>query len=242
MYIRSVYVFLIVLLVFSGCKQDDMTDPDCTVGTSCDDSDADTYNDVYDADCNCAGTLNMFTDDRDGQSYQTLKIGTQTWMAENLNYDTGNSWCFDNNSSNCNTYGRLYDWNTAINACPAGWHLPSDNEWKTLEIFLGMSQAETDVSGWRGTDEGGKMKEAGVAHWISPNTGATNSSGFSGLPGSSYGFIGYFGTLGLNWGWWSATETSPADAWYRDLKYDNAFIGRFSTGKGNGFSVRCIRD
>jgi hypothetical protein len=102
----------------------------------------------------------------DGENnYAVVTIGDQTWMAENLNYETSDSWGFFNNGSNCDVYGRLYTWDAAMSACPSGWHLPSDNEWKTLEMFLGMSQSEADDTGWRGSDEGGKLKETGTTHW-----------------------------------------------------------------------------
>ena len=145
--------------------------------------------------------------DIDGNTYQTVKIGDQWWMAENLkvtcyrngdaipNITDGTTWAslstgayceYNNDINNVATYGRLYNWYAVTdsrNIAPAGWHVPSDAEWKQLEMYLGMSQSEADATGWRGTDEGGKLKEVGTMHWNSPNTGATNESGFTALPG-----------------------------------------------------------
>jgi len=175
----------------------------------------------------------QFIDIRNGKAYNTIHIGTQCWMKENMNYQTGNSWCY-NNSANCETYGRLYDWQTALGVCPSGWHLPADDEWTILTTFLGGE----DFSG-------GKMKETGFTHWESPNTGATNESGFTALPGGyrqseNYnfyyaGYIGYF---------WSSTEsnTYPDRGWIRKLENDESKVTRTSTSKGGGFSVRCIME
>ncbi|OYT17433.1 MAG: hypothetical protein B7C24_02660 [Bacteroidetes bacterium 4572_77] len=118
------------------------------------------------------------------------------------------------------------------------WHSPSDKEWKTLEMYLGMSQSETDNTSWRGTDEGGKMKETGTTHWNSPNTGATNTSGFNALPGDggplhSLGYYGY---------WWSSTEDSGSSARSRRLGYDSNRVGRSNSSKTFGFSIRCLKD
>jgi len=205
---------------------------------------------------NGGGGTGSFTDPRDGQTYQTVDIGAQTWMAENLNYETADSWEYDNSSANGAVYGRLYNWDAAMNGeassntvpsgvqgvCPPGWHLPSDDEWKVLEMALGMSQSEADDTGWRGTDEGGKMKEAGTSHWDSPNTGATNSSGFTALPGGyrySNGSFNYLGDLGF---WWSSSEYSGTHAWYRILNYATGQVLRDSNHKAYGFSVRCLKD
>ncbi len=171
------------------------------------------------------------TDARDGKTYKTIGIGTQTWMAENLNYtpDTGNSWCYNNDANNCNTYGRLYDWNTAMKACPSGWHLPSDGEWTTLTDFLG-------------SNAGGKMKSTSGL-WTSPNTGATNASGWSGLPGGHLGFGGFFSFLGSLGYWWSSAEFIAGNyAWSWSLCYRYATVYCDFNNKGHGFSVRCIRD
>ena len=213
--------------------------------------------------------------DNDGNIYNTVKIGSQCWMKENLkttHYADGTAlvdgtgvgdisgdfvtkyWFIyqDNNLSNKDIYGLLYTWAAAMNGasgsdanpsgvqgvCPTGWHLPSDAEWKQMEMHLGMSQAEADRKGWRGTDEGGKLKETGTTHWLSPNTGATNESGFSGLPGGYRYSAGPVFNLGYFGYWWSSLE----DAFYRDLNYNLTSIYRYDTSKDWGFSVRCIKD
>ena len=150
----------------------------------------------------------MFPGLRKGQIYSNVQIGSQCWLQKNMNYSTGNSWCYDNNSSNCNTYGRLYDWQTALGACPSGWHLPSDAEWTSLTDFLGGESIA-----------GGKMKEAGTAHWLSPNTGATNSSGFTALPGGARYANGSFGYLTAGAYVWSASDSSSTYAWYVNINY-----------------------
>jgi uncharacterized protein (TIGR02145 family) len=173
--------------------------------------------------------------DADNNNYSIVQIGGQTWMAENLNYSTGNSWCYDNNSSNCNTYGRLYDWQAALGACPSGWHLPSDAEWTVLTDFLGGESIA-----------GGKMKETGTAHWLSTNTGATNSSGFTALPGGGryyFNGIGNFYNLTYNAYFWSSTEhPSTSASWSRSLVYHNEAVGRDGGDKTGGLSARCIQN
>ena len=128
-----------------------------------------------------------------------------------------------------------------MSACPSGWHLPSDNEWKTLEMFLGMSQSEADDTGWRGTDEGGKLKETGTTHWFSPNTGATNSIGFSALAGGVRFPMDIFSGLFEFGIWWSSTELSGS-AWVRGLDHDSSQVDRESHSKADGCSVRCLKD
>ncbi|MCF8330924.1 MAG: fibrobacter succinogenes major paralogous domain-containing protein, partial [Bacteroidales bacterium] len=172
------------------------------------------------------------TDSRDGQTYKYVKIGNQYWMAENLNYDAGSgSWVYDNNSSNATTYGRLYDWETACNVCPDGWHLPSDAEWTELTDYLG---GENVV--------GGKMKETGTSHWSSPNEGATNESGFSALPGGCHVGNGNFNGVGSYARFWSSTETNSYNAWFLKLVYDYSVVYYRNYPKGHGFSVRCVKD
>ena len=191
------------------------------------------------------------TDTHDNKTYGTVEIGNQCWMSENLNYTptSGNSWCYDDDANNCNTYGRLYDWDAAMNnasssstnpsdvqgACPAGWHLPSDAEWKELEMHLGMTQTEADGTGWRGTDQGNQLKSS------SPAWDGTNTSGFTALPGGLRDSNGSFyleGSLGY---WWSATE-SGSGAWSRDLSSSQSAVYRNTHGKGYGYSVRCVRN
>ena len=214
------------------------------------------------------------TDARDGKIYNTVLIGTQCWMAENLNFgimipvvglpgDNGimEKYCFDDNPANCDIYGGLYS-SFEVNGydgsfltpdpCPSGWHLPSDNEWKTLEMYLGMSQSQADAVGSRGTDEGGKLKETGTTHWQSPNIGATNSTGFTALPG---GFISYYsGTSFPNFSsslhslafFWTSTTSSEfpleTGAWYRMISFGNSTIYRNHEYGRYANSVRCIKN
>ena len=204
--------------------------------------------------------------DIDGNVYQNVTIGNQLWMAENLkvtHYRNGESipnvtdetewtnlssgaYCnFDNNSSNVTTYGRLYNWYAVDDSrelAPAGWHVPTDEEWKQLEMYLGISQADVDGTSWRGTDEGGKLKEAGTEHWLNPNISATNSSGFSALPGGYCSRYGAFLLINQGADYCSATQASSQVAWFRSLDYDRTDIRRDDIIKTYGFSIRCIRD
>ncbi len=204
--------------------------------------------------------------DIDGNVYKTIKIGNQLWMAENLkvtryrNGDTlpkvvGNTewqnltiggYCvYDNNEGNANTYGNLYNWHTVNdvrNIAPSGWHVPSDEDWKELELFLGMSRSEADKLGTRGTDEGGKLKETGTVHWIDPNTGATNETDFSALPGGYRGSNGRYYYMGYVAHFWSSTKIDNRTAWDRRLHYSHSYVDRINSGILDGFSIRCIKD
>lgn len=172
----------------------------------------------------------LFLDTRDGKTYKTVKIGNQLWMAENLNYDAGSgSWVYDDSLSNAEVYGRLYDWEIALDACPDCWHLPSDEDWQTLIHYLGENV-------------GGKMRTTDTIYWDSPNEGATNSSGFSALPGGlrCNGGCTYFGK-GL-WGtFWSSTNIDTTYAW-RVTLHENNEIERTYGDKLVAKSVRCLRD
>ena len=174
----------------------------------------------------------QFTDNRDGNTYKTIQIGTQIWMAENLNYDAGmGSWIYDENSSLASTYGRLYDWETACGACPEGWHLPSDEEWTALTDFLGGEEIA-----------GGKLKETGTAHWESPNEGATNESGFSALPGGGRFNYGDFDGIGISANFWSSTAAEWGPAYYRTLGDSDIDVYRDVDDNSFGRSVRCVKD
>ncbi len=156
-----------------------------------------------------------------GETYETVVIGTQTWFARNLNYDsgTGTSACYD-----CAAYGRLYDWETAKEVCPDGWHLPSDSEWTTLTDYVG-------------SDAGTKLKA--TTGWYS-NSG-TDTYGFSALPGG-YGSSGvYFYDVGNYGRWWSSTEDSSNYAYSRRMYYNYSGVGRYDYNKGFLFSVRCLK-
>ena len=177
--------------------------------------------------------------DTDGNTYNTVLIGTQCWMAENLNYETANSWWYDNSTANGDVYGRLYTWNAALTACPDRWHLPSDDEWKTLEMYLGMSQSEADQEGLRGTDEGEKLKS--TSGWYSGGNG-TDAVGFTALPGGyREAAIAIGSYLGYDGSWGSATEFDDS-AWQRGLVYWNDHVIRTNYSKEFGYSVRCLRD
>ncbi|MCK5644564.1 MAG: hypothetical protein KAJ19_27450, partial [Gammaproteobacteria bacterium] len=204
-----------------------------------------------------------FIDGRDATTYKAVSIGDQIWMAENLkwlpevspsateSYTDPYYYAYDYQATdvsaakatdNYNTYGALYNWPAAINDCPAGWHLPSDDEWKELEMFLGMSQSEADATDFRGTNEGGKLKETGISHWNSPNTGATNESGFNALPGGYRSNNGTFYSLAYNTHFWSASEYNSSYSWNRTLHYNDSEIVRVINSKDYGYSIRCLKD
>jgi len=175
--------------------------------------------------------------DIDGNVYNTVLIGSQTWMVENLKtskFRNGavitNSWYYGNNPGNGNIYGRLYDWyavNDPRGLCPEGWHVPSDAEWTQLTNYLGYNA-------------GGKLKATYL--WAIPNVGATNESGFTALPGGYRHLYGDFLYIGYYGYWWSASEDFTSSAWGRYMFYYNSDVSRLGYYKELGFSVRCLRD
>lgn len=161
-----------------------------------------------------------------------------------------------NDSGNKMIHGALYNWTAAMNGepgndnnpsmvqgvCPAGWHLPSDEEWKELEVYLGMSRMEADKEVWRGSDEGGKLKLEGTEIWAEPNTGATNESGFSGIPGGYRQTSGKYSFLDCYAVYWTTTPYDEESAWHRNLLCDYEQVYRYHYSKGGGFSVRCMKN
>jgi len=125
---------------------------------------------------------------------------------------------------------------------PQGWHVPSDAEWNKLVKCIDPSADTTCQNCTQSATAGGAMKETGTSHWISPNTGATNSSGFAGLPGGYRYYNGTFFNIGDYGLWWSSTEGGTTYAWTRNLYYDNSVVYRYNNDKTIGFSVRCLRD
>jgi uncharacterized protein (TIGR02145 family) len=200
--------------------------------------------------------------DRDNKNYKAVKIGTQWWMAENLAYlpkvsppsagsDTakyyyvydysGTDVSVAKASSNYNTYGVLYNWPAAKASCPTGWHLPGDDEWKQLELTLGMSQQQADTTGWRGTDQGGQMKSS--TGWNDIGNGI-NTSGFTALPAGYRYSNGSFMYIGREVCWWSSTEFSSNDIWYRFVTRPTNKVQRnhkYSL-RMYAWSVRCVKD
>jgi uncharacterized protein (TIGR02145 family) len=173
-----------------------------------------------------------FADGRDGKAYRTVKIGNQNWMAENLNYLTDTSWCYGDDTSNCDKYGRLYDWNAAMRACPAGWHLPTREEWAKLFNAIGGD-----------TVAGGKLK----SKW--PKWDGTDDYGFSAMPGGYYTrywrccTAKRFTSGGLGGLWWTASEHGESGGAYSqsmDTRYKSEW--NYNNKAGNGFSVRCVED
>jgi len=193
--------------------------------------------------------------DIDGNIYDIMTIGTQVWMKANLkatHYRNGDTilngldnaaWgtttmgvyaSYANDPANDNVYGKLYNWYAAVdtrNIAPAGWHVPSEAEWNELIISA--------LGGL--IDAGGKMKEAGLTHWNSPNSGATNSSGFTGLPGGYRSDTGQYDYLG-NFGYWWSTTGNGSEAEVRALFYNQSEVGQTGGKKAFGISIRCVKD
>jgi uncharacterized protein (TIGR02145 family) len=190
-----------------------------------------------------------------GYTYSSVVLGNgQEWMSENLktaNYRNGDpiptglddaSWqattagayaICNNDNANEAIYGKIYNWYAVADPrhiCPSGWHEPTDAEWTVLTDYLGG-----------GAVAGGKMKTTGTQYWRSPNTDATNESGFSGLPGGSRGG-GDLGFVGYDGSWWSSSEYGADAAWIRSLSYSNGDAYQENYFKRSGWSVRCLRD
>jgi len=243
-------LFFFILYLLTSCKDDEDTTPtvvDKNYGTPCE---------------------GVPTVDYGGQVYNTVKIGDQCWLRENLNIgtmlnssdtlrnnDTIEKYCYQNEITNCDKFGGMYTWNELMNyvdtipqgICPEGWHVPSDSDWKilegTLDSLYAVNDTVWDTTGWRGYNVGGIMKKMGSDDWYYPNVGAKNTFGFSAVPGG----IRYFEektfdkVLAANY-LWTSTKKEDSDAWFRLLSYGHADIKRSFTNTENAFSVRCIKN
>jgi uncharacterized protein (TIGR02145 family) len=198
----------------------------------------------------CAGTFTY-----GGQTYSRVQIGKQCWMKENLNigtripastFQTDNEiiekHCYNNIEDSCTVYGGLYQWNEMMQyvttpgtkgICPIGYHIATTAEWDTLAVYLGGSSVA-----------GGKLKETGYRHWKSPNTGATNSSGYTAIGGGTYRPVpySYFYLLGEAGIYWTSSTSSGANVWREDLNYTMGDISPYSCEREHSFSVRCMRN
>ncbi|MFU8844366.1 MAG: fibrobacter succinogenes major paralogous domain-containing protein [Bacteroidales bacterium] len=224
----SLFILMgIGLVMTAGCKKDDDNNPRDETGP---------------------------VTDSDGNVYNTLKIGSQIWMAENLKttkYNDGTdipfvtendgwanltsaayTWYTNSQEDYGNTFGALYNGYAIASGklCPEGWHVPTDGEWKILTDFIGGEQVA-----------GGKLKEPGTDYWLSPNAEATNETGFTALPGG-FRENGSFNFIRRHGYWWTSTEASAYTSWSRELKYDTGEMKRFGRSKKSGLSVRCIKD
>lgn len=230
---KKFWLFALVLLsiglIFTQCKKDDKNN-------------------------NTTSTPATVTD-IDGNLYHTVTIGSQVWLVENLkttkyrngdpipNFSASTQWAgastgaycdYDNDTNNAAIYGHLYNWhavNDSRNIAPTGWHVATDSEWVAMVNYLGGDSVA-----------GGKMKEAGTTHWQSPNTGATNSSGLTALPGGYRWVSGTFAKIGYFGRWWCSTTYDNYNANDFILNNDDAVGSKGYNLKGVGYSVRCVRD
>ena len=170
-----------------------------------------------------------FTDVRDGQEYKTVKIGSQTWMAENLNYKTASSFCYYDDEEYCNKYGRLYLWKATVDVCPDGWHLPTENEFRTLIETVG------------GDSIAGRVLKS-ASGWDSADRNGTDAFGFTALPAGERDYVGNFFSEGGFANFWGSTEAGPEQAANMRIShsYESAYI--YASGKDYAFSVRCIKN
>jgi uncharacterized protein (TIGR02145 family) len=250
---NMLFIFFTGMTLIACQKNDDNNNNNTTTGAthSCGATNVHNPNLTY-------GTVK----DIDGNTYKTIQIGTQTWMAENLkttkyrngtpipnitdntqwkNNTTGAYCSYNNNTTNDCPFGKLYNWYAVNNnngLCPTGWHVPTDEEWTTLTTSLGGESVA-----------GGKMKSTSTQYWLSPNTEATNSSGWSGLPFGNRETNGTFASIGDGGNWWSSSETNTpgctsctSSARDRYLLYDDGVVYRGSTNKTHGAPLRCIKD
>jgi uncharacterized protein (TIGR02145 family) len=170
-------------------------------------------------------STSIFTDSRDGKKYKSVKIGKQTWMAENLAYKTKSGcWAYDSSQNNVKSYGYLYNWEAAKKACPSGWHLPSEQEYGKISYFY-SGDAMKSSSGW----------------WPEKCNGS-NTSGFTGLPGGYRDDAGKFDLIGFYGFWWSSSLTDSGEPWHCSLVDRTGVVIKILPSKDYGFSVRCVKN
>jgi uncharacterized protein (TIGR02145 family) len=176
--------------------------------------------------------------DIDGNTYKTVNIGTQTWMAENLkvthkrNGAAITSFCYNDNQDDCELFGRLYTWEISLEVCPDGWHLPSDEEWRQLEIELGLSAEESLLTGWRGTDHGTQLKAGGSSGFDALLAGYKDGTVFW---NGEYFDIGYFAAF------WSRSQIDSLRAMGYFIHVNSEKVLRSAYDKTSAFSIRCVK-
>ncbi|MCX6270916.1 MAG: hypothetical protein NTU44_06800 [Bacteroidetes bacterium] len=234
-----------------------------TISNACGYMNSDTVQITFNVLFNCGDDL---IDDRNGMTYPTVRIGTQCWMKANLNIggminssqNQANNpniekYCYNNDKFNCDQFGGLYSWNEMMGysttpgvngICPANWHIPTNQEFCTMFTYLDPTVSCSTI-GWTGTTAGGKIKETGTSHWQYPNTGATNSSGFTALGGgywSRYTGIGVFYSYYWTEPFWTSTASSSNEAYNYYVYYNNSAVNHKTNQKSDCMAVRCIKD
>jgi uncharacterized protein (TIGR02145 family) len=188
-------------------------------------------------------------DDGDGYSekgnditkYRTVEIGEQMWMAENLDYKYGNSWCYEDKETNCEKYGRLYDWETAKKVCPSGWHLPTNADWDKLFLYVDSDYGieEINVSFTAGKD---LKATSGWNNYEGKSGNGMDKYDFSALPGGARKSDGSFHNIGSDGDWWSASDDGAIGVYYRGMSRDYEGTFCYTDTKSVGYSVRCVEN
>ena len=185
--------------------------------------------------------ITTFRDSRDNKEYRYVTLGKQVWMSQNLDYELDESWCYGNSSRYCRIYGRLYTYESALKACPDGWHLPSDEDWMELEQFLGMSFTEANDRMYRGGDAGYALRAKGNQYWLETDPAIRDEYNFSVLPAGIRNPDGSYLLLGEMTNFWSSTEYSMYNSWGRGIDLSSPGIFRLPFTRVVGASVRCIK-
>ena len=258
------YVGLFLLLTFcSKHTIEPPTDPLANESGNTNDGSNNNADDSNNNDNNNDNNTDALTD-FDGNVYTTVTIGNQVWMVENLkttHYQNGDAITSSDqstwpnlttgayrtdSSNNTDIYGYLYNWhaiNDSRSIAPDGWHVPTDADWKELEMYLGLSQSSADMANCRGSSIGGSLKETGTTLWSSPNTDATNATDFSARPAGRCNFsTGAIQDQGEFAYFWTATQDNSTSAWSRSLSSTTSYICRYSSNKKQGYSVRLVKD